>query len=77
VIGINPVNLKLNFRNIESMLKEVKIVTYVHATVQLIFMIACQKRKEHKLSTDVCEIKVQQLMSSIVQKEIQYTTIGL
>ena len=41
------------------MLKEVKIVTYVPATLQLISMIACQKRKEHKLSTYVCEIKVQ------------------
>ena len=44
---------------LKSMLKEVKIVTYVPVTLHLISTIACRKRKEHKLSTPVFDIKVQ------------------
>ena len=44
---------------LKSMLKEVKIVTYVPVTLHLISTIACRKRKEHKLGTHVFDIKVQ------------------
>jgi len=42
---------------LKSMLKEVKIVTYVRVTLHLISTIACRKRKEHKLSTHVFILK--------------------
>jgi hypothetical protein len=41
------------------MLKEVKIVTYVTVTFDIHDCSPKEKIKEHKLSTYVCEIKVQ------------------